>query len=119
MSDAINLANITSVDKEKFIEEFTKYADSEISSLLKNLKSDEDRVIVRETAKRMTVLYQQMYMVESQKERNSVQRQLNNYKSAVAAISARHELDIANAIIKICKKAAVLALSAAVSFVAL
>ena len=64
-------------------------------------------------------LYQNMYMVETEKERSSIQRQINNYKSAVASISARYQMDIANTVIKICKKASVMALSAAVSFVAL
>lgn len=119
MSEAINITGIAKVDKDKFLEEFKNIAFAQLDKLLVDLKSDEDRGIVKEVATKMTALYQQMYLVETENERDSIQRQLNNYKSAVAAISARHQLDIANAIISICKKASVLALSAAVSFVAL
>lgn len=119
MSEAVNITGITKVDKEKFLEEFSSAVVEEVDVLLENLKNDEDRDIVKDVAMKMMALYQKMYLVETEKERESIQRQLNNYKSAVAAISARHELDIANAVIKICKKASVFALSTAVSFVAL
>ena len=119
MSEAVNITGVTQVDKEKFLSEFANIANSEMESLVKNLKNDEDRDIVKEVAMKMMALYQKMYMVETEQERESIQRQLNNYKSAVASISARYELDFANKIISICKKASVFALSTAVSFVAL
>ena len=119
MSEAINITGTTKADKEKFIESFNVAVNEEVETLLKNLKNDEDRDIVKDVAMKMISLYQKMYLVETEKERESIQRQLNNYKSAVAAISARYELDIANTIIKICRRASVLALSTAVSFVAL
>lgn len=119
MSEAINITGITNVDKDKFMKTFNDEVSKEIESLLGNLKNGEDRDIVKDVAMKMIALYQKMYLVETEKERESIQRQLNNYKSAVAAISARYELDIANTVIRICKKASVLALSTAVSFVAL
>lgn len=119
MSDAVNITGATVVDKEKFLKLFSDAVTEEVNVLLNNLKNDEDRDIVKDVAMKMMALYQQMYLVETQKQRESIQRQLNNYKSAVAAISARHELDIANTIIKICKKSSAIALSTAVSFVAL
>lgn len=119
MSEAINITGITNVDKDKFMKTFSDEVSKEIEGLLDNLKNGEDRDIVKDVAMKMIALYQKMYLVETEKERESIQRQLNNYKSAVAAISARYELDIANTVIRICKKASVLALSTAVSFVAL
>lgn len=119
MSEAINITGATQVDKDKFIKEFSAFFDEEIANLLKNLKNDEDRDIIKEVAFKMMALYQRMYLVELEKERESIQRQINNYKSVVAAISARYELDFANTIISICKKAAVFALGASVSFIAL
>lgn len=119
MGEAVNITGITNIDKEKFLKGFNESVVKEVDNLLENLKNDEDRDIVKDVAMKMMALYQKMYLVETEKERKSIQRQLNNYKSAVAAISARHELDIANSIIRICKKASVFALSTAVSFVAL
>lgn len=119
MGEAINITGITNVDKDKFMKTFNDEVSKEIESLLDNLKNGEDSDIVKDVAMKMIALYQKMYLVETEKERESIQRQLNNYKSAVAAISARYELDIANTVIRICKKASVLALSTAVSFVAL
>lgn len=119
MGEAVNITGITNIDKEKFLKDFNESVVKEVDNLLENLKNDEDRDIVKDVAMKMMALYQKMYLVETEKERKSIQRQLNNYKSAVAAISARYELDIASSIIKICKKASVFALSTAVSFVAL
>lgn len=119
MSEAVNITGITKVDKDKFLETFNEIVVGEVDVLLDNLKNDEDRDIVKDVAMKMMALYQKMYLVETEKERESIQRQLNNYKSAVAAISARYELDIANTVIKICKKSSAIALGTAVSFVAL
>lgn len=119
MSEAVNITGTTVVDKEKFLKSFNDAVSKEVDVLLDNLKNSEDRDIVKDVAMKIMALYQKMYFVETQKQRESIQRQLNNYKSAVAAISARYELDIANTVIKICKKSSAMALSTAVSFVAL
>jgi hypothetical protein len=119
MGEAVNITGATRVDKEKFLKVFSDTVAEEVDALLLNLKKGKDRDIVKDVAMKMMALYQKMYLVETERERESVQRQLNNYKSAVAAISARYELDIANTIIRICKKSSAVALSAAVSFVAL
>ena len=84
MQDAINITGLARVDKEKFMSEFSKLASSEMDGLIKNLKNDEDRDIVKEVSMKMMTLYQMMYMAENVKERESIQRQLNNYKSVVA-----------------------------------
>nr|DAQ92008.1 MAG TPA: hypothetical protein [Caudoviricetes sp.] len=118
MSEAINLTNVLTVDRAVFLNSFQEESTKLLENLLTNLKNEQDRATVQEVAMKMIALYQKMY-TSDEEEVKAIQRSLNNYKSAVAAISARYKLDVANTIIAICKKASVLALSAAVNFVVL
>lgn len=116
-SQAINITNI-GVNKEQFFASFQDESSLLLDELLTKLKDPEDMKVVQEVAMKMIALYQDMYNSDADKVA-AVQRSLNNYKSVIAAISARYQLDVANTIVAICKKAAVIALSVAVSFVAL
>lgn len=117
---SIDITNIVkNIDTKVFLKKFQEATEQELTNLLVNLKNSEDKKTVQEISLKMIALYQKMYFVKTEKERASIQRTLNNYKSAVAAISARYELDVANAIINICKKSSAIALSCAISFVAL
>lgn len=116
-SQAINITNI-GVNKEQFFASFQDESSLLLDELLTKLKDPEDMKVVQEVAMKMIALYQDMYNSDTDKVA-AVQRSLNNYKSVIAAISARYQLDVANTIVAICKKAAVIALSVAVSFVAL
>lgn len=118
MGEAISLKNVVSVDKEEFLKSFQEESYKLLDNLLSNLKNEEDRDIVKEIAMKMISLYQQMYISDEEGVK-SIQRSINNYKSAVAAISARYQMDIANTIIEICKKASVFAISSAMSFIVL
>ena len=116
MGNAIDITKIASIDKDEFIKSFSESATTEIENLIKSVGTEEDKRVIQETSIKMTALYQQMYFVESKEDRDSIQRTLNNYKSVLKAISARNELDFANEIIKICKKAALFALGSAIKF---
>lgn len=118
-STVINLNKVAEIDTSEFLKQFGSAVETEMGSLLEKLSNKEDKAVVQDISMKMVSLYQQMYFVKTEAERKAIQRTLNNYKSAVKAISARYQLDVANTIISICKQASVIALGVAVKFVAL
>lgn len=117
--DSINLKGIAQVDADKFVEEFINVSSVELSSLVDKINNPEDKAILQDISMKIVAAYQRMYLVPTVAERRSIQRSINNYKSSIASISARYSMDVANTIISICQKSAVLALGVAVKFVAI
>lgn len=118
MSEAINITNVARVDKKEFMASFQEESVKLLGELLVKVGNQEDRDVVQDVSMKMIALYQKMY-TSSDKQVASIQRMLNNYKSVVASISARHKVDVANSIISICQKASIVALSIAIKFVAI